>query len=98
MPEGVYIYSLVEGGPAEASELRERDIITAVEGSNVTSMDELRTMLSYYAGGQEIELSVQRLEDNEYVEKTIMVTLGYRKDYEGQTEETAPNTAPNFIR
>ncbi|MCI8549501.1 MAG: trypsin-like serine protease [Lachnospiraceae bacterium] len=98
MPEGVYIYSLVEGGSAEASELRERDIITAVEGSNVTSMDELRTMLSYYAGGQEIELSVQRLEDNEYVEKTIMVTLGYRKDYEGQTEETAPNTAPNFIR
>ncbi len=98
MPEGVYIYSLSEGGPAEASELRERDIITAVEGSNVTSMDELRTMLSYYAGGQEIELTVQRLEDNEYVEKAIMVTLGYRKDYEGQMEETAPNTVPNFIR
>ncbi|MCI8464675.1 MAG: trypsin-like serine protease [Lachnospiraceae bacterium] len=94
MPEGVYVYSIVEGGPAEASELMERDIITAVEGSRVSSMDELKTMLSYYAGGTEVELTIERLENNEYVEKSIKVTLGYRRDYQGEQEgqeEQNPN-------
>ncbi len=90
MPEGVYVYSLVEDGPAAASELMERDIITAVEGSRVSSMNELKTMLSYYAGGTQIELTVQRLEENEYVEKKISVTLGYRKDYQEQEGRVIP--------
>lgn len=91
MPEGVYVYSIVEDGPAAASDLRERDIITAVEGSKVSSMDELKTMLTYYTGGTEIELTVQRLENNEYVQMSIPVTLGYRKAYQEQTEPAVPN-------
>ena len=91
MPEGVYVYSLVEDGPAASSDLMERDIITAVEGSRVSSMNELKTMLSYYAGGTEIELTVQRLENNEYVEKKISVSLGYRRDYQGQENRTIPD-------
>ena len=91
MPEGVYVYSLEEDGPAASSDLMERDIITAVEGSRVSSMNELKTMLSYYAGGTEIELTVQRLENNEYVEKKISVSLGYRRDYQGQENRTIPD-------
>ncbi len=91
MPEGVYVYSLVENGPAASSELMERDIITAIEGSRVSSMNELKTMLSYYAGGTRVELTVQRLEGNEYVEKKISVTLGYQKEYQGQEERTIPD-------
>lgn len=90
MPEGVYIYSIVEGGPAAASELMERDIITAIEGSRISSMNELKNMLSYYAGDTQIELTVQRLENNEYVEKKLSVTLGYRRDYQGQSETEVP--------
>ncbi|MCI8505917.1 MAG: trypsin-like serine protease [Lachnospiraceae bacterium] len=90
MPEGVYIYSIVEDGPAAASELMERDIITAIEGSRISSMNELKNMLSYYAGDTQIELTVQRLENNEYVEKKLSVTLGYRRDYQGQSETEVP--------
>ena len=53
-------------------------------------MNELKTMLSYYAGGTQIELTVQRLEENEYVEKKISVTLGYRKDYQEQEGRVIP--------
>ncbi len=91
MPEGVYVYSITENGPAASSELMERDIIMAVEGSRVSSMSELKTMLSYYAGGTEIELTVKRLENNEYVEKKIPVTLGYQRDYQGQEERPVPD-------
>lgn len=84
MPEGVYVYSIVENGPAASSELRERDIITAVEGEGISSMDELKTQLSYYAGGTEIELTIERLEDGQYKTMEITVTLGYKRDYQSQ--------------
>ena len=88
MPEGVYVYSIVENGPAASSDLQERDIITALEGTGVSSMDELQTQLSYYAGGTTVELTVQRLVDGQYQEQTISVTLGYRSDYQsGSTQQ-----------
>ena len=77
-----YVYSIVENGPAASSDLQERDIITALEGTGVSSMDELQTQLSYYAGGTTVELTVQRLVDGQYQEQTISVTLGYRSDYQ----------------
>ena len=82
MPEGVYVYSLIEGGPAESSELRAMDIITAIEGTTVSSMSELKEQLTYYAGGTEVELTVKRLMDGQYKEQKIKVTLGYKKDYQ----------------
>lgn len=82
MPEGVYVYSLVENGPAAAAGLQARDIITAIEGTGVASMNELKTQLSYYAGGTQVELTVERLTDGQYTEMTIPVTLGYMKDYQ----------------
>ena len=82
MPEGVYVYSLIEGGPAESSELKAMDIITAIEGTTVSSMSELKEQLTYYAGGTEVELTVKRLTDGEYTEQKIKVTLGYNKDYQ----------------
>ena len=91
MPEGVYVYSIVENGPAASSDLQERDIITALEGTGVSSMDELQTQLSYYAGGTTVELTVQRLVDGQYQEQTISVTLGYRSDYQsGSTKRQHP--------
>ena len=61
MPQGIYVYGLVENGPAYVSGLKEKDIITAIEGTNVTTMDELKEQLTYYAGGTTVELTVQRL-------------------------------------
>ena len=47
-------------------------------------MDELKTQLSYYAGGTEIELTIERLEDGQYKTMEITVTLGYKRDYQSQ--------------
>lgn len=78
MPQGVFVYKIVEGGAAASSDLKEKDIITKFDGQSVKSMAELKDMLIYYAGGDSIELTVQSLKDGEYVERQVTITLGTR--------------------
>ncbi len=78
MPQGVFVYKIVEGGAAASSDLKEKDIITKFDGQSVKTMAELKDMLIYYAGGDSIELTVQSLKDGEYVERQVTITLGTR--------------------
>ena len=80
MPEGIYVYKIVEGSAAANSDLRERDIITKFDGERVKTGDELQRMLTYYKGGSEVTLTVQSLENGAYVEREVAITLGYKKD------------------
>ena len=82
MPEGVYVVGVIEGGPASGTDLRAKDIITHVEGTRLTSFSELKNLLKYYRGGEEVQLTVMRLVDGEYQEQKISVTLGYARDYQ----------------
>lgn len=78
MPQGVFVYKIVEGGAAAASDLKEKDIITKFDGQTVRTMAELKDMLIYYAGGDSVELTVQSLSDGAYVERQVTITLGTR--------------------
>lgn len=82
MPKGIYIYKIVEGVPAENSELREKDIITKLDGQTVESMEELKEFLTHYAGGDKVTVTVRRLEGTEYVEKNIELILARKSDVE----------------
>ena len=79
MPRGVYVYKIVEDGAAAASELREKDIITKFDGQTVRSMADLQELLTYYEGGTKVNLTVQSLENGEYVERIVEVNLGYKQ-------------------
>ena len=78
MPRGVYVYKIVEDSAASHSDLREKDIITKFDGQTVRTMADLKKMLTYYAGGDTVDLTVQSLENGQYVERTVTVTLGRR--------------------
>lgn len=80
MPEGIYVYKIVEGQAAANSDLRERDIITKVNGESVRTAEDLQKMLTYYKGGETVTLTVQSLDNGAYQEREVQVTLGYRKD------------------
>lgn len=84
MPEGIYVYKIVEGGAAANSDLRERDIITKFDGETVKTGDELQKMLTYYKGGSNVTLTVQSLENGAYVERQVQITLGFKKDSQKQ--------------
>lgn len=78
MPQGVFIYKIVEGGAASKSDLREKDIITKFDGQSVRTYDDLTGMLKYYAGGSTVTITVQSLDNGQYVERNVDVTLDTR--------------------
>ena len=47
MPGGIYVYRIVENGAAASSELKEKDIITKLDGQSVTNMEQLQSCLLY---------------------------------------------------
>ena len=75
MPKGVYVYKILKDGAAAESQLREKDIMTKLDGMTVKSMQELQKFLKGYETGETIELLVQRQEDGQYKEIQIPVTL-----------------------
>ena len=78
MPRGIYVYKIIEGGAAANSDLREKDIITKFDGQTVRTMADLKSMLTYYEGDSTVDLTVQSLENGEYVERTVTITLGFK--------------------
>lgn len=77
MPVGVFVAEFIKGGAAEDSDLQKGDIITKLEGTTISTMEELQKQLQYYAAGQEVTLTVQR--DNghgEYSEESVKIKLG----------------------
>ena len=75
MPEGVYVYKITENSAAANSDLREKDIITKFDGETVHSYADLTELLTYYKAGSTVTMTVQRLENGEYTEKEVEITL-----------------------
>ena len=77
MPEGVYASEITKGGGAEAAGMAKGSVITAIDGTTVSSKDDLQEQLQYYAKGDKVSLTIQIPQSNgEYEEKTVEVTLG----------------------
>ena len=77
MPEGVYVSEITKGGGAEAAGMTKGSVITAIDGTTVSSKDDLQEQLQYYAKGDKVSLTIQIPQSNgEYEEKTVEVTLG----------------------
>ena len=93
IPKGVYVYKIVENGAAAKSELQEKDVITKIDGDSVSNMEGLKKKLTYYASGEKVTLTVQRLNGSKYEEKQVEVTLGSKADMQQSsgTEETQKN-------
>lgn len=77
MPMGVYVSSVTEGTGAYEAGLVKGDIITAINGEEVESMDDLKNELSYYAAGTTVELTIMQGSPTGYQAKTVNVTLGF---------------------
>lgn len=75
MPRGVYVYKILEEGAAAQSDLREKDIITRVDGQSVRNMTDLQELLACYEMGEQIDLTVQTQKDGEYQERTVTIAL-----------------------
>ena len=77
MPTGVYISEVSRNGGADKAGLSKGSVITALNGSGVANMSDLKEQLQYYRVGETVKVTVQvPSEKGEYKEQTVEVTLG----------------------
>jgi S1-C subfamily serine protease len=69
--KGVLITEVVSDSPAEKAGLEAGDIITEVEGKEITNIDDLLTLINTFEIGQTVQMSFWRNSD----QKTASVTL-----------------------
>ncbi|HBN55543.1 MAG TPA: serine protease [Lachnospiraceae bacterium] len=75
MPIGAYVDKVVDGAAAQKAGIQKGDIITKLDGSSITSYNQLKEALSYYAAGETVPITIQRLDGPEYKEITLDITL-----------------------
>lgn len=77
MPQGVYILAVVENGPAYQAGINSGDIITTMNGTAVSSMSEIKNLLTQMNPGDVITVTIARSDQGgNYTEQDISVTLG----------------------
>lgn len=76
MPTGVYVAQVLENTAAQKYGIFPGDIITKFNGKEITTMDSLTSTLEYYAAGSEVEITVMRANNGQYVEHVLEVVLG----------------------
>lgn len=97
IPEGVIVVGFsdekmegsdqtIEYSPAREAGIQKNDIITKFDGQPVSDADALAALVKYYESGREVEVTVERIQDGEYVEKTFRVVLGKRTVTEKKDE------------
>ncbi|NLK75038.1 MAG: trypsin-like serine protease [Clostridiales bacterium] len=78
MPVGIFVNDVVEDSPAEKAGLKQGNIIVGFNDMKVETIEDLLNILTYSRAGEEITLVVKVLENGEYIEKELKVTLSHR--------------------
>ncbi len=72
LPVGIYIQQITSDGPASSTDLKTGDVITAIDGTKVTTMNELNDEKNKKKIGDEVTLDVYRNGET----KQVKITLG----------------------
>lgn len=80
MPQGVYVAQVVQGSGAEAAGITAGTIITKVDGTEVTSMDELKSTINEYQVGDTVTITIKVADNGNYVEREVSVTLSSQQN------------------
>ena len=76
IPEGVFITQVYDNTAASAAGLKKGDIITELNGEEITTMDELQKELEFHAKGETVEITIMTPSNNGYVSKQVQLKLG----------------------
>lgn len=76
MPEGIYVAEVSNGSPAQKAGLKRGYIITALNGKETKSMEQLQEKLQRCHAGDEGTITVQVADNGSYKEKSLSVTFG----------------------
>ena len=74
-PEGVYVAAIVSGSGADKAGIQEGDVITAIEGTPISGMNELQRELDSYSAGDTVTITLARQQGQGFQEMDVDVTL-----------------------
>ena len=95
-PYGVYVSEVAKDGAAEKAGIKSYDIITKLNGSEISTIEGFKERLNSYRAGTVVEITVQRIENGAYTEKTFKVTLQDKKVLDGlQSGQDSDDTGNN---
>ena len=97
MPRGVYIAKVDSGLAADNAGLTEKCIITALDGQSIQTMEQLKSLLSYYRIGDTIKVTIQQpvSDGYGYEEKVVDLTLGGNVSMTSNSAQGADNGSFN---
>lgn len=72
-------------------------VITKFDGTSVSTIEELRSLLQYYAAGETVDMVVKIADNGEYVEKTVSITLGKAQNVTSGNENQQGNLQKGSI-
>lgn len=75
LPSGFYISKIVSGGNADKSQLEIGNIITEIDSNKVNSINDISNVLYEKKSGDTVKLKIKYINDREYKEKEITVSL-----------------------
>lgn len=93
MPQGVYIAKIESDSAAEQAGLRVGQIITKVDGKEITTTSQLSQAVQSHKGGDTITVTVATADNGSYPETDVTVTLGSQAD-RPQAEDAATEEQP----
>ncbi len=71
LPEGVYVYSVTEGSAAAQAGLQTGDVITAIDGAEVATMEALSEQKNQHNAGDTVTLRIYRSGESFEVQVTL---------------------------
>ena len=80
MPQGVYVFKIVDKAPAKNSDLQEKDIITKLDKQPIENMEKLQELLKTYKAGEKVKLTVSRLDGEDYKDVDVEITLASKEE------------------
>lgn len=78
LAEGVLVYNLVEGGPADQAGIRQGDIITQLLGKSISDVQEVERLLSKKSPGDTIAMQIVRNGKKKRIKIKLKEHPGYR--------------------
>jgi serine protease Do len=94
LPLGVYVKEVYEGTGAAEAGVCQGDIITALNGTSVTTMEELQNLLMDYSAGDSVKLTLSRM-NNGYQSMEVTVVLSERSALENAQSDSSDDSESN---
>lgn len=96
MPIGIYVNTVYENSPAEKAGLTKGCIITTFDNQTIKTMNELKTLLTYYRAGETVNIVAMVQSSDGYMEQTFTLTLGTKDIFgdDAKEESDQQNASP----